>query len=465
MSTAPSSERIKAAIQGNILDSYGLKYEFTSYVVAQVVHPGRAGAVLRSMLDPGAPAPTITSAAGGSGACLNLGITFRGLAALGVPDRSLGTFPWEFRKGMVARAAHLGDVGPNRPETWVGGLNDPDNVHVVFTVHATSDRQRDEAVKAVVACFADGSYREVSRFEGQALPDPAARALDPLTKKRVEHFGFRDGVSQPRFAGFGRRPPAPHEPVEPLGVVLLGHPGSSPALTVPVPQPAELGHNGSFGAFRVLGQDVAGFRDFVAAESQALEIDEALFRAKLCGRWPNGVPLSRAATAKEADRVLARGGHLNDFDFRDDQDGAACPVGSHIRRANPRRSHLVQRPANRSRRLVRRGIPFGSWLEPGQTGGIRDRGLLGHFLCASLSSQFEAMQYDWVHLGLHDPRVTGTNDPITGTNDPRTSAFTFALPDGRRHTVRGFGSFVETMGGAYLFLPSLDALRWIGSLS
>ena len=463
MSTDASPEHIKTAIQGNILDSYGLDYEFASYVVAQVVHPARAGAVLRSALDPGAPTPTITSAAGWSGACLNVGITFRGLAALGVPERSLATFPWEFRKGMVARAAHLGDFGPNRPETWVGGLNDPATVHVVFTVHATSDDQRAEAVRALVACFADGSYREVSRFDGQALPDPAARALDPLTKKRVEHFGFRDGVSQPRFAGFTRRPPTRCEPAEPLGVVLLGHPGSSPAITVPTPGPAELGGNGTFAAFRILGQDVAGFRDFVAAESRALGIDENLFRAKLCGRWPNGVPLSRATTAEEADTVLAGGEELNDFDFSDDQDGAVCPVGSHIRRANPRRSHLVQRPANRSRRLVRRGIPFGPWLEPGQAGGIRERGLLGYFLCASLSSQFEAMQYDWVHLGLHDPRVTGTNDPITGTNDPGTSAFTFALPDGRRHTVRGFGSFVETMGGAYLFLPSLDGLRWIAS--
>jgi hypothetical protein len=69
-----------------------------------------------------------------------------------------------------------------------------------------------------------------------------------------------------------------------------------------------------------------------------------------------------------------------------------------------------------------------------------------------------------MHLGLQDPRVTGTNDPITGTNDARTSAFTFALPDGHRPTVRGFGSFVATMGGAYLFLPSLDGLRWIASL-
>ena len=464
MSTDASPERIKAAIQGNILDSYGLAYEFARYLVVRVDDAAKSRAVLRSMLDPGSPTPTITPATRWSGACVNVGITFRGLAALGVPEPSLRTFPPEFRKGMVARAAHLGDVGPSRPETWVRGLDDAGAVHLVFTIHATSPEERRTASNALLTSFRGGACTEVGRFDGQALPDPAARALDPLTKKRVEHFGFRDGVSQPRFEGFTRRRPAAHEPAEPLGIVLLGHPGSSPTITVPTPEPAELGRNGSFSAFRVLGQDVAGFREFVAAESEASGIDEALFRAKLCGRWPNGVPLSRATTATEADDALASGEELNDFDFSDDQDGAVCPVGSHIRRTNPRRSYLVQRPASRSRRLVRRGIPFGPWLEPGGAGGIRERGLLGNFLCASLSNQFEAMQYDWVHLGLHDPRVTGTNDPITGTNDPRTSAFTFALPDGRQHTVRGFRSFVETMGGAYLFLPSINGLRWISSL-
>ena len=358
MSTDASPERIKAAIQGNILDSYGLDYEFARYHVVRVDRASKARAVLRSMLDLASPTPTITSATAWSGACLNVGITFRGLAALGVPGRSLRTFPPEFRQGMVARAAHLGDVGPNRPETWVRGLDDPDAVHLIFTVHATSDRERRAASDHLVACFRGGAYTELGRFDGRALPDPA----DPKRRKRVEHFGFRDGVSQPRFEGFTRRRPAAHEPAEHLGVVLLGHPGRSPAIHVPVPEPVELGHQGSFNAFRVLGQDVAGFRNFVAEESQRLGIDETLFRAKLCGRWPNGVPLSLANTAAVADEKLASGDDLNDFDFSDDQDGAVCPVGSHIRRTNPRRAHLVQRPANRSRRLVRRGIPFGPWL-------------------------------------------------------------------------------------------------------
>jgi hypothetical protein len=50
--------------------------------------------------------------------CANLGLTHRGLAALGLPDTSLASFPDDFREGMAARAAsRLGDTGENLPRT------------------------------------------------------------------------------------------------------------------------------------------------------------------------------------------------------------------------------------------------------------------------------------------------------------------------------------------------------------
>src|SRR6188768_3102097 len=42
---------------------------------------------------------------------LTVAFTYRGLEALGVPQTSLDTFAPEFRDGMSARAALLGDVG------------------------------------------------------------------------------------------------------------------------------------------------------------------------------------------------------------------------------------------------------------------------------------------------------------------------------------------------------------------
>jgi hypothetical protein len=227
--------------------------------------------------------------------------------------------------------------------------------------------------------------------------------------------------------------------------------------------------------------------------------------AKLCGRWRNGAPLSLAPTQAEAN-AFTDDKRLNDFDFvgggfpsrggsrspsgsrsaggspapggspsvggslpggptvNEDPDGLICPIGAHIRRTNPRSAHIVQRSANRTRSLIRRGIPYGpewdperpeTWDEP--------RGLLGNFICGSLSAQFEAMQYDWINLGLQDPRITGTNDPLLGANDAATSSFSWPRKDADPLVLRGFSRFVFTRGGAYTFLPSLPAIGWIST--
>ena len=95
----------------------------------------------------------------------------------------------------------------------------------------------------------------------------------------------------------------------------------------------------------------------------------------------------------------------------------------------------MQRIANNSRRLVRRGVPYGPAYDRNARGARRtepERGLLGNFIGASLGAQFEAMSCDWLNLGLQDPRITGSNDPISGTNDPATSWFDLPLKSGAR---------------------------------
>ena len=73
------------------------------------------------------------------------------------------------------------------------------------------------------------------------------------------------------------------------------------------------------------------------------------------------------------------------------------------------------------------------------------------------------MSCDWLNLGLQDPRITGSNDPITGTNDPGTSWFDLPLKSGDTIRLRGLPEFVSTRGGAYTFLPSLKAIGYLGS--
>ena len=123
----------------------------------------------------------------------------------------------------------------------------------------------------------------------------------------------------------------------------------------------------------------------------------------------------------------------------------------------------MQRIANNSRRLVRRGVPYGPPYEPAKPrdGDEPERGLLGNFIGASLGAQFEAMSCDWLNLGLQDPRITGSNDPISGANDPGTSWFDLPLKSGGTIRLPGLPEFVSTRGGAYTFLPSLKAIEYL----
>ena len=126
----------------------------------------------------------------------------------------------------------------------------------------------------------------------------------------------------------------------------------------------------------------------------------------------------------------------------------------------------MQRIANNSRRLVRRGVPYGPPYDRASPRVLDEpeRGLLGNFIGASLGAQFEAMSCDWLNLGLQDPGITGSNDPIAGANDPHTGWFDLPLKSGTTIRLQGLPRFVRTRGGAYAFLPSLSAIRFLGSL-
>src|SRR5204863_3098236 len=77
---------------------------------------------------------------------VTVAFTWNGLRALGVDEASLATFPEEFRQGMVARAAVLGDTGANHPEHWVGGLASPD-LHAVIILFARDLTERAHAAE------------------------------------------------------------------------------------------------------------------------------------------------------------------------------------------------------------------------------------------------------------------------------------------------------------------------------
>jgi deferrochelatase/peroxidase EfeB len=465
-------------LQGNILRGY--RKPRVRYLILEIADRIAAQRWLAASISGrGDGVPQITTADWGAtkpDTCFNIGLTYEGLRALGTPGSSLETFPSEFIEGMHARARalKLGDVGASAPETWPPPFDNPKRIHLIATIYADEVAQLDEVQQRALA-------------DGKALKLLGIREGCSFPKDRV-HFGYRDNIMQPRFEGV--HDPKRHPDGQPralLGTVLLGHPTNLEGLKWRVPHPAALGNNGTFNAFRVLEQDVAGFEEYLDQAASDLlkhpQVDELLppgaeakigqglsieglsrhgalrevVAANLCGRWRDGTPLALSPDAPDP-KV-----DLTDFDYVGD---TRCPYGAHIRRCNPRGGQIVQRIANNSRRLVRRGVPYGPPYDQASARVLDEpeRGLLGNFIGASLGAQFEAMSCDWLNLGLQDPRITGSNDPIAGANDPHTGSFDLPLKSGTTIRLQGLPRFVRTRGGAYAFLPSLSAIRFLGSL-
>ena len=464
-----------ADVQGNILRGY--RTQRVRHLVLRVADLASARRWIGATAgDDRALAPAITPAAEWvhkPETFFNLGITFAGLRALRLPASSLESFPAPFVEGMAARNVKLGDLGESAPETWIEPFRDAERVHVIASIYADEVAALDDVQRGALAGLAGHTFELVGVLDG-ALYDG-----------NTVHFGYRDNISQPRFEGIHDPSLFPDpQPLAPLGTVLLGHPTAFEGVTWRVPQPTSLGNNGAFNAFRILAQDTAAFETFLDDAADAVFRDRfaeellplgaeaaitpngtrrdamrEIVAAKLCGRWRDGTPLELSPLNPSPKPGVSD----TDFDFVDDSAGLRCPVGAHTRRCNPRGAKIVQRVANGTRRLVRRGMPYGPPFDREHPDDV-ERGLLGNFLCADLAAQFESVQYDWLNLGLQHPELTGTNDPLLGANDTAESRFDIPTASGSI-TLTGLPRFVRTRGGAYTFLPSLTALRHIGAMA
>ena len=455
-------------IQGNIVRGYRLHH--VRYLMLEVADRAAARRFLAASASGGdADVPPIQTEAQWTVKppyCFNVQLTAPGLLALGVPASDYATFPDEFRDGMASRALKLSDVGDSAPETWPAPFDAPERIHLIASIHSDDPEQLDR-----VQAMAARAFTLLGTRDGR-----------DLARSEVV-FGYVDGISQPKFIGVhDPSRESDEERFDPLGTVLLGYPTRMEGVRFGVPTPRALGFNGSFNAFRVLGQDAAGFERFLTrVADEVIESGRAdallppggprqvgpgldehgalreIVAAQVVGRWRNGVPYETSPDTMHPDPEVS----LTNFDYGY---RSRCPVGSHMRRCNPRGGPIVQKVANYTRRLVRRGMSYGPDFDPDHP-DERERGLLGNFLGADLGAQFEAVMYDWLNLGLQHPNLTGSNDPLLGANDPMTSWFDLRGRDGETIRVHEVPRFVRARGGAYTFLPSLAAIRYLGGLT
>jgi Dyp-type peroxidase family len=443
-------------IQGGVVRGYN--HDHAAYLFARVDDAGAARRTLAALAEP------VTTAAEWEAkppATLNVALSHRALERLGLPDAVLRSFPGAFRDGMAARREALDDDH----DAWQPELHD---LEVLLTVHAESAA----ALEAEAGRWSVHVARPASGL--QAVHEERAAVLGDDQR---EHFGSTDGFGQPAIEGVARDQvrgqgtpmrwwPWTREGPDRIrsrsapgwgwralkaGEFVLGYDDEDGG---PPPAPvAPFGRNATFAVWRKLRQDVAGFRAALGREAAALGLDPALLGAKLVGRWADGSPLVLRPEAADRDLGLDRE-RVNDFRFGDDRDGARCPLGAHVRRANPRDAFGHGGRLTVRHRILRRGMPYGPPLPEGAPPDAVERGLVFVAFQADLERQFEVIQRQW----LRDGNAFGLGrepDALVGGGGRLTI---HARPPRRPRFVTGLGTHVSLRGGEYLWVPGLRAL-------
>jgi Dyp-type peroxidase family len=420
---------------------------------------------------------------------VNVAFTRPGFERLGFGRDVLVSFSQEFYLGAAQRAAVLRDTGASAPERWeIGNPNAEKAVHGVLALYEGSAEGIEQ--------LAGEQRRQIAESGGLSiLSDEAGNRLEVPR----EPFGYLDGISQPAIEGVAS---ARDKDVVRTGEFILGYPNEYGILppTPAVPESADprgilppfpgqprykdFGKNGTYLVYRKFEQDVAGFWTMIEQTVDRLfgdlDPDEKERRmshvaAKIAGRWPSGAPLTLAPY--EDDPVLGADDRLNnDFGYADvDPYGAFCPVGAHIRRANPRDS-LVKDTALSSlltsnrHRVIRRGMPYGDRLVDASDfvngkapRGLRDdgrpRGLHFFIVNAQIKRQFEFVMAEWIAnpqfgglFGAGDTLLANEGGNVIFQRRPLRSSFA------------QLNRFTTVRGSAYLFVPSITSLRYLVSM-
>jgi Dyp-type peroxidase family len=419
-------------LQGNILKSHGRK---AAVHVFLTFHKG-TGEQAKHFFS--GLAPKLTSAAeqreqkrrlkqGSSELFTALYLSAKGYEHLGY---SQGKFSKVFWKGM--RAAKLGDPSP---EQW-----EPPYQRVLHAMVLFAHDERTEIERHVQQLLAKlGDIADVALEPGQTINEP----------KVVEHFGYRDGISQPVF--YKR---------DVKGTTQNWDPRAGPNLVLTQdPYGLSADDCGTYFVFRKLEQNVRGFRQHtleLAARLQANGAGLELAGAMVIGRFPNGTPV---ALHEQPQRKFG-----NDFRYsRSDPNGNRCPFSAHIRKINPRGGSGTPLSQERMHRIARRGITYGDPTPPNgdlNTLPVTGVGLLFQCCQADLANQFEFLQRQWANNAKFPSPKSGKDSVIGQPANGAVRRLHFPDPWGKSSRAPfGFQSFISMKGGEYFFAPSIPFLR------
>lgn len=382
-----------------------------------------------------------------------------GYAYLGVPAQKRPADA-RFAGGMKAANADLLDPPV---ATWDSAYQGPVHGMVLVALGETNRTNLDRRVVRIVRNL---------RHQGLAtvLCVEEGDSIQNHDGQDIEHFGYVDGISQPKFfveevAGMDR---TNWDPLMPLSLVLVPDPAGTTDHSF-----------GSYFVFRKLEQNVRGFKEREKQLAKELFNDDTseLAGAMAVGRFENGTPVTLSdddLTIQGSPIPTADLGRLNNFNFDTDA-GQRCPFHAHIRKSTPRgdsRGLGGTLDEEKSRMMARRGIIYGHrFVHPNDATfeemPTKNVGLLFMSFQHDLAEQFEFIQRQWVNNPNFSRAAPPVGlDPVLGQGP---------LPDGvQRYATRyddvtsiktasAFGGFVTLKGGEYLFAPCMSFLRNLAS--
>jgi Dyp-type peroxidase family len=419
-----------------------------AYIGFGVEDRARTKQWLRFMIDAGLVRPDDGESSPGS---VTVAFSAAGLRWLGIKPTG-GRDLEPFVQGMRARADILGDHDGSGPDHWQLPWSS-DRLHVLVWVEAEHRRVLGELVERIQGPESRNALTRIGDVQYAATAGPG-KGPGPVGELR-----FEDGISQPWLAlrgGHGhdaRRAPGgaldPFGEWRPLAVgeFVLGELDESGDRSL-VPEPRALFEHGSFVVVRKLAQDFAALKDLVdgmAAQTPRFGAAGADFAERMMGRRRDGHPLE--FTESQPGR--------NDFSYAPDPDGLRCPLGAHIRRANPRDALGFGTLMAARHRIIRRGKAYdGDPAAPPRWSS----GLVFVAINARIADQFEFIQSLWLNDGSRQ-RVGTSRDLFAGASRS-TSRAVLQLDCGPVVT-DAIPTLVRTMGGEYFFAPSMAGLRYL----
>jgi Dyp-type peroxidase family len=358
-------------------------------------------------------------------------------------------FSESFVNGM--QKAKLNDP---KPESWETPYQNPENIHAMILIADDDKSILGQKVRLVLR-----DVLQVGHLADIIAVEKACQ-LRGDNQEPIEHFGFRDGISNPMFLA------TDEEKINKYGGVKPWDPWASLSVALKPDPLIEKEENcyGSYLVYRKYEQHVRTFEVVVRNLAKSLgmnseaEEDLETVRGLILGRFKNGTPI----TLKPTPYNQAWDNNYNNFTY-DDDPGLRCPFQAHIRRTNPRLADY------RKYRIVRRGMTYGTRNREQEKSGLTYLPNTGIGLLF-MSFQSELENFEYIHREMvNNPdfkgfkvKNTGLDALIGQPDDPQSpppQKWPLSWGKGSFSYSNAISSCITFKGGEYFFAPSICFLK------